>query len=88
MTKYIRLLLFIGLAWGQSTDSLFLDESFYDNGNTWFEGNYKNGIKLGLSTTYYKNGKEWTKSNYKNNERSGKWIFYNEDGTVYEEKEY
>ena len=39
-------------------------------------------------TTYYKNGQEWTKGNYKNNERSGEWIFYNEDGTVYEEKEY
>ena len=38
--------------------------------------------------TKYLNGQEWTKGNYKKNERSGEWIFYNDDGTVYEEKEY
>ena len=64
MTKHLTLLLFVGLAWGQSTDSLIVDESFYDNGNLKHQ-------------RFYKDGKA-----------DGKWTFYNEDGTVYEEKEY
>ena len=112
MTKHLTLLLFIGLTWGQGTDSMTVDKSFYDNGklkyqrfykdgkangkwthyyddgNIWIEGNYYNGIQVGLWTTYYKNGQERIMGDYKNNERSGKWLFYNDDGTVYEEKEY
>ena len=88
MHRYLSLLLFIGLAWGRSTDSLIVDETFFDNGNLKHQRFYKDGKADGKWTHYYKNGQEWTKGNYKNSERSGEWIFYNEDGTVYEEKEY
>ena len=60
----------------------------YVNGNIWIEGEYKNGIQVGLWTTYYNNGQEWTKGDYKNNERTGKWIFFNDNGTVREKLEY
>ena len=58
---------------------------YYENGNTWIEGDYKNGIQVG---TYYNNVQESTKGVYKYNERSGKQIFFNEHGTVREELEY
>jgi antitoxin component YwqK of YwqJK toxin-antitoxin module len=33
-------------------------------------------------------GQKWIEGSHKNNKRNGEWTFYNEDGTVYEIKEY
>ena len=61
---------------------------YYENGNIWIEGDYKNGIQVCLWTTYHNNGQECTKGVYKYNERSGKWILFNDNGTVREKLEY
>ena len=46
MSKYFALSLLIGLALGGSNNTPIKDEAFYDNGNTWIEGHYSNGIRV------------------------------------------
>ena len=61
---------------------------WYENGYKWIEGTYENGLQVGKWNTWYTSGQKWIEGSYKNNKRNGKWIFYNEDGTVFEVKEY
>ena len=44
MYKYISLLLFLILVYGQSANALILDEAFYDNGKIKHLRFYKDGI--------------------------------------------
>ena len=59
MYKIVAILLFIGslsMSYDQSTDTLIVDESFYDNGNIKHQRFYKDGKANGKWTHYYKNG--------------------------------
>ena len=56
MVRYTSLVLFIGMAWFQSADSLIVDKSFYDNGNLKYQRFYKDGKANGRWTHYYENG--------------------------------
>ena len=88
MLRYILLLLFIGLAWGQVEENIVLDISYYEDGQKKHQRPYSNSIADGKWTHWYENGQKWIEGSYKNNKRNGKWTFYNEDGTVYEVQEY
>ena len=55
MTKHLILVLFIGLAWGERTDSLIVDKTFFDNGNLKHQSFYKDGKADGKWTHYHKN---------------------------------
>jgi len=61
---------------------------WYANGQKWTEGTYKDGLLVGKWNTWYMSGQKWIEGSHKNNKRNGEWTFYNEDGTVYEIKEY
>ena len=61
---------------------------WYANGQKWTEGTYKDGLLVDKWDTWYISGQKWIEGSHKNNKRNGKWTFYNEDGTVYEIKEY
>ena len=76
MTKYLILVLFIGLAWGERTDSLIVDKTFFDNGNLKHQRFYKDGKADGKWTHYYKNGNVWIEGNYKNGIHVGLWTTY------------
>ena len=86
--RYISLLLFIVLAWSQVEENIVIDISYYENGQKWTEGTYKDGLLVGKWNTWYMSGQKWIEGSHKNNKRNGEWTFYNEDGTVYEVKEY
>ena len=49
--RCISLILLIGVSWGQSTDSLIVDESSYDNGNLKHQRFYNDGKANGISVT-------------------------------------
>ena len=73
VTKHLTLLLFIGLAWGQGTDSLIVDKSFYDNGKLKYQRFYKDGKANGKWTHYYDDGNIWIEGNYYNGIQVGLW---------------
>jgi len=49
---------------------------------------YEHGKKNGGSFTRYPSGAMRYFGDWKNDEQSGVWIIYNEDGTIFEEKDY
>ena len=57
--RCISLILLIGVFWGQSTDSLIVDESAYDNGNLKHQRFYNDGKANGKWTLYYYDGNVW-----------------------------
>ena len=49
---------------------------YYENGQIYYEGNYKDGKQDGKWTVYYKNGQIRSESNYKEGVKQGKikWV--------------
>ena len=62
--------------------------SYYENGNKWSEGFYKNGMNEGKRTTYFESGKVRYAGQYLNDKRVGKWRFYDEAGNLLREVDY
>ena len=62
--------------------------SFYENGNKWSEGNYRDGMAEGRRTTYFESGKVRYTGEYLNNRRVGKWQFYDEAGNLLKEVDF
>ena len=66
MVRYITLLLFIGLAWGQ--EIIDLDISYYENGQKKHHRPYKDNIADGNWTYWYDNGQKSEEGIYKDGE--------------------
>ena len=62
--------------------------SYYENGNKWSEGYYRNGMNDGKRTTYFESGKVRYTGQYLNDRRIGKWQFYDEAGNLLKEVDY
>ena len=61
---------------------------WYDNGNMWSEGEFKNGLSHGYRKVYHPNGKLYYEGKYKNDEPVGVWKFYDEEGRFLKEQKY
>jgi len=88
MVRYTSLVLFIGMAWFQSADSLIVDKSFYDNDNLKYQRFYKNGKADGRWTHYYENGNIWIEGSYKNGIQVGLWTTYYNNGQEWTKGDY
>ena len=88
MVRYTSLVLFIGMAWFQSADSLIVDKSFYDNGNLKYQRFYKDGKANGRWTHYYENGNIWIEGAYKNGIQVGLWTTYYNNGQEWTKGDY
>ena len=56
------------LIWEKPLDKFKMEREYYENGQIWYEGNYKDGKREGKWTEYYENGQiEW-EENYKDGE--------------------
>ena len=51
-------------AWGQGTDSLIVDKSFYDNDKLKYQRFYKDGKANGKRTHYYDDGTVYEEKEY------------------------
>ena len=71
---FIIVIHWIGL--GGSTDSLIVDETFFDNGNLKHQRFYKDGKANGKWTHYYDDGNIWIEGDYNNGMRVGLWTTY------------
>ncbi|MFH2094067.1 MAG: hypothetical protein ABIJ16_00090 [Bacteroidota bacterium] len=61
---------------------------FYENGQTQFVENVKEGKKHGVYEGYYKTGLKKTQGRYENGKRKGVWKWWNEKGEVYYQVDY
>lgn len=61
---------------------------WYDNGNLWSRGHYKEGVDHGLKTVYHENGQKYYEGNLKDGKRMGIWMFWEKDGTLIKEIDY
>ena len=62
---------------------------YYENGQIYEEGNYKDGkIIDGKVTFYYQNGQIKEEGNYKDGEKDGKWTIYYGNGSIDKVEEY
>ncbi len=61
---------------------------WYENGNKWSEGYFKNGVNDRKRTTWHENGQKHYEGTYDNGKRVGKWYFYNESGDRTTEIDY
>ena len=67
---------------------------YWENGELWAKGNFRNGKQEGAWVQYHEMGSHWESDtvykmftgNFKNGLEEGAWVGYNEDGTV--NKEY
>jgi hypothetical protein len=57
-------------------------ESYYENGQLYYKGNYVNGKPHGYWEYYWYNGQLWYKGNYVNGERHGYWEYYYSNGKL------
>jgi len=49
-------------------------KSYYENGQIWTQGIYKNGIKNGKWVEYDENGNTLREGNFKDGKEDGKWV--------------
>lgn len=61
---------------------------WHSNGKLWSQGEYKMGLRVGLSEVYHKNGQLFFSGLYKNGKKHGTWIFYNENGELENKQEF
>ncbi len=62
--------------------------SWFENGQLWSEGEFRNGLSEGKRTVYHENGKVYYEGNFKDGERVGVWRFYNDAGELTTETDY
>tara|TARA_B100000315_G_scaffold83642_1_gene76658 strand:- start:333 stop:581 length:249 start_codon:yes stop_codon:yes gene_type:complete len=65
-----------------------LVEEFYDNGQLWITGNYKNGKPDGLFDHFYENGQLEYRGNSKNGKQDGLWEYFDESGNLTKTEEW
>ena len=53
---------------------------WFENGQKWSEGNYKDGKPDGLSVTWHKNGQKYVEANYKDGKLVGSMKLWNSKG--------
>jgi uncharacterized protein len=63
-------------------------EEYYSDGNLYFKGSYKNGLRDGYWEYYYDNGKLWYKGEYKNGKADGYWETYFDNGKIWVKSNY
>ncbi len=61
---------------------------WYENGNLWSEGYYKNGTNDSIRNVWYESGKKRYEGFYRNGKEAGKWKFYDEEGQFAREVDY
>ena len=54
--------------------------NYFNTGELWFKGNFKDGVKDGYWESYYDNGSLLAKGNFKNGEKDGFWYEYFRQG--------
>jgi antitoxin component YwqK of YwqJK toxin-antitoxin module len=59
--------------------------SYYDDGSTWIESRYRDGLLHGPYREHYRGGRIAREGAYEAGLRSGPWRFYYPDGTLQEE---
>jgi len=62
--------------------------SWFDNGNLWSEGEFKEGESHGKRTVYHSTGKLYYEGNFNMGKRVGIWTFYDEAGNKKNEIDY
>lgn len=62
--------------------------SWFDNGNIWSEGSFKDGLDDGKRTVYHQNGKKFFEGNYTSGKKTGIWKFYDDKGNFTKEENY
>lgn len=62
--------------------------SWYENGQLWSEGEFKDGLSEGKRTVYHPNGKLYYEGDFKAGERVGLWKFYDDAGKKINEIDY
>jgi antitoxin component YwqK of YwqJK toxin-antitoxin module len=62
--------------------------SWFENGQLWSEGEFRNGLSEGKRTVYHENGKVYYEGNFKDGERVGVWRFFNDAGVLTTETDY
>jgi antitoxin component YwqK of YwqJK toxin-antitoxin module len=61
---------------------------WYENGNPWSEGYYKNGANDSIRNVWYENGKKRYEGFYRNGKEAGKWKFFDVKGQLAKEVDY
>lgn len=56
--------------------------AWYQNGNIWSTGNYKEGLESGKKTVYHENGQKYYEGTIRDEKRQGTWTFWDESGEV------
>ena len=57
-------------------------ESYWNNGNLWYKGNYVDGKEHGYCEVYYFNGNLDYKGTYVDGNRHGYWEYYYDNGNL------
>jgi len=73
------------LIWEKPLDKFKMERKYYENGQIWMEGNFKDGKKDGKWYEYNENGQIRKIVNYKDGKKDGKWTWYYENGQIEEE---
>lgn len=63
-------------------------KSYYEDGKIWSEGEYKDGLRDGLTITYHPNGVKRFEGAFYQSKKSGIWKFWDENGEFVKEMDF
>jgi antitoxin component YwqK of YwqJK toxin-antitoxin module len=63
-------------------------KSYYEDGKIWSEGEYKDGLRDGITITYHPNGVKRFEGAFYKSKKSGIWKFWDENGEFVKEMDF
>jgi len=63
-------------------------KSYYEDGKIWSEGEYKDGLRDGITITYHPNGVKRFEGAFYQSKKSGIWKFWDENGEFVKEMDF
>jgi len=63
-------------------------KSFYEDGKIWSEGEYKDGLRDGITITYHPNGVKRFEGAFYKSKKSGIWKFWDDKGEFVKEMDF
>ncbi len=61
---------------------------YYENGQKWSEGYFKNGVHDSIINTWYENGQKQHEGIYRGGKEAGVWKYYDQQGKLAKEIDY
>ena len=72
----------------RNKEGLYTETQWYENGQKWMEGSFKDDKKDGRYTEWYENGQKSSEHILKDGQRDGLWTWWDKHGNITDQTTY